>query len=167
MNSSQDIILLAIAPGKRELGIAVFVGADLIYASVKTIRQRGAGKFLFKEITCILQKIFKDFSIKVVVIKAISQYQKLSPNIEMIVERIKFESAEKGLKAEEIKLEEIKCVLCKSKKGTEKRAFEMLLMTYPELKRFWQRPNKWQNDYYAFLFSAVAVGAVYLKTHRS
>ena len=164
MNSSQDIIL-AIAPGKRELGIAVFVGADLIYASVKTIRQRGAGKFVFKEITGILQKIFKDFSIRVVVIKAISQYQKLSPNIEMIVERIKFESAEKGLQAEEITLEEIKFVLCKNKKGTEKKAFETLLMSYPELRRYWNRPNKWQNDYYAFLFSAVAVGVVYLETH--
>jgi hypothetical protein len=38
------------------------------------------------------------------------------------------------------------------------------LASYPELEQYWNRPNKWQNDYYAFLFSAVAVGAVYLKS---
>lgn len=164
MNSSQNIIL-AIAPGKRELGIAIFVGADLIYASVKTIRHRKSRKFLLREVTDILQKLFEGFAIKIVAVKAISQYQKLSPDLEKIVERIKFESAEQNLPFIEVTLEEIKSVLCKNEKATEKKAFETLLASYPELKRYWNRPNKWQNDYYAFLFSAVAVGAVYLKTH--
>lgn len=164
MNPSQDIIL-AIAPGKRELGIAVFIGADLVYASVKTIRHRKSRKLLLEDVTGVLQKLFEGFSIKTVITKAVSQYQKLSPDLETVVERVKFEAERKGLQAVEITLEEIKSVLCKSKKGTEKKAFEMLLMSYPELKRYWNRPNKWQNDYYAFLFSAVAVGAVYLETH--
>ena len=164
MNSSQDIIL-AIAPGKRELGIAVFVAGDLIYASVKTIKHRKSRKLLLEDVTDVLQKLFEGFSVKTVVTKAISQYQKLSPDLETVVERVKFESAENGLQAEEITLEEIKFILCKSKKGTEKKAFETLLISYPELRKYWNRPNKWQNDYYAFLFSAVAVGAVYLETH--
>jgi RNase H-fold protein (predicted Holliday junction resolvase) len=164
MNSSQNIIL-AIAPGKRELGIAIFVGADLIYTSVKTIRHRKSRKFLLREVTDILQKLFEGFAIKIVAVKAISQYQKLSPDLEKIVERIKFESAEQNLPFIEVTLEEIKSVLCKNEKATEKKAFETLLASYPELVKYWHRPNKWQNDYYAFLFSAVAVGAVYLKTH--
>jgi len=128
MNSSQDIIL-AIAPGKRELGIAVFIGADLVYTSVKTIRQRKSRKFLLEDVTGVLQKLFEGFSIKTVVTKTISQYQKLSPDLETVVERVKFEAAQKGLQTVEITLEEIKSILCKSKKGTEKKAFEMLLMT--------------------------------------
>lgn len=162
MNSSPNVIL-AIAPGKRELGIAIFVGVDLVYVSVKTFKHRKSIKPLLKEITGILQKLFESFSVKMVVTKAISQYQKLSPDLERIVERIKFESKQKNL-LREVTLEEIKSVLCKSEKATEKKAFESLLVSYPELKRYWNRPNKWQNDYYAFLFSAVAVGAVYLKT---
>jgi hemoglobin-like flavoprotein len=64
----------------------------------------------------------------------------------------------------EITLEQIKTELCKNENQTQKKSFESLLIEYPELRRFWNRPNKWQNDYYSFLFSAVAVGAVFLKT---
>lgn len=163
MNSSQNIIL-AIAPGKRELGIAVFVGVDLVYVSVKTIKHRKSRKFLLKEIAEILQKLFEGFRVKTVVTKAISQYQKRSPDLETIVELIKFESAQKELQVIEVTLEEIKSALCESEKATEKKAFETLLASYPQLRQYWSRPNKWQNDYYAFLLSAVAVGAVYLKT---
>jgi hypothetical protein len=155
---------LAVAPGKREIGIAIFVGADLIYESVKTIKRRKPVKLLLAETTGILEKLFQGFSIKMVVTKTISQYQKLSPDLEKIVERIKLESEQRNLPVVEISLEQIKSVLCKNEKATEKRAFETLLVSYPQLEKYWNRPNKWQNDYYAFLFSAVAVGVVYLKT---
>lgn len=162
-NSSPNVIL-AIAPGKRELGVAVFVGADLVYSSVKTIRHRKSRKLLLREIAAILRQLFEEFSITIVVIKAITQYQKLSPDLKRIVARIKFEADQKGLQVTGITLEQIKSVLCKDEKATEKKAFETLLADYPQLEKYWNRPNKWQNDYYAFLFSAVAVGAVYLKT---
>lgn len=162
-NSSPNIIL-AIAPGKRELGIAVFAGADLVYSSVKTIRHRKSRKSLLREVSGILRQLFEEFSITIVVTKSITQYQKLSPDIKKIVERIEFESDQKGLQVVGITLEQIKSVLCQDEKATEKKAFETLLADYPQLEKYWNRPNKWQNDYYAFLFSAVAVGAVYLKT---
>ncbi len=163
MNASPKIIL-AIAPGKREIGIAIFSDFDLIYVSVKTVKNRKS-KNILDEITVILQRLFQGFSIRIVVAKAISQYQKLSPDLETIVERIKLKSEEKGLEVVEITIEQIKSELCRNKKPTEKKAFETLLIAYPELNRYWNRPNKWQNDYYAFLFSAVAVGVVYLKTN--
>jgi RNase H-fold protein (predicted Holliday junction resolvase) len=162
-NSSPNVIL-AIAPGKRELGIAVFVGADLVSASVKTIRRRKSRKLLLREIAVILRQLFEEFSITIVVIKAITQYQKLSPDLKRIAERIKLEADQKDLQVIGITLEQIKSVLSKDEKATEKKAFETLIEDYPQLEKYWNRPNKWQNDYYAFLFSAVAVGAVYLKT---
>ena len=163
MNFSPNVIL-AIAPGKRELGIAIFAGADLIYVSVKTIRQRKSRRGLLKEISGILKKLFESFPVKRVVIKSISQYQKRSPNLEKIARRIKAESRKNNLETAEVTLEQIKLILGENKTATEKKAFETLLASYPELERYWSRPNKWQNDYYAFLFSAVATGAVYLKT---
>lgn len=163
MNSSQYVIL-AIAPGRRELGVAVFADADLIYSSVKTIRHRKSNDFPLEETTRILETLCRAFSIKTVVVKTISQYQKLSPGLERVAECIEVQSARKGLEVRKITLEEIKRVLCASQNATEKKAFEMLLASYPELRRYWNRPNKWQRDYYAFLFSAVAVGMVYLKT---
>lgn len=162
-NSSPNVIL-AIAPGKRELGIAIFVGADLVYVSVKTIRHRKSRKLLLREIASIIRQLFEEFSITIVVIKVITQYQKLSPDLKKIVERIKLEADQKRLQVVGITLEQIKSVICKDEKATEKKAFDTLIADYTQLEKYWNRPNKWQNDYYAFLFSAVAVGAVYLKT---
>lgn len=161
--SSQDVIL-AIAPGKRELGFAVFIRSDLIYHSVKSLRRRKSIRLRLKGIAEILERLYCEFSIKTIVIKALTQYQKLSPDLAKIVEEIKRASSQKGLETAEITLEQIKAVLCESKKSTEKKAFEALIAIYPELDRYWNRPNKWQNDYYAFLFSAVAAGLIYLKT---
>jgi hypothetical protein len=163
MNYFQQTIL-AIAPGKREIGVAVFDGSDLIYASVKTLRNRASTPALLKEITSVLQKVFDGFPIRIVVIKEISPYQRLSADIEIITRHIKYELSKNGFEVAEITLDQIKSVLCGNKKATEKKAFQSLLSSYPELEKYWNRPNKWQNDYYAFLFSAVAVGAVYLKT---
>jgi hypothetical protein len=155
---------LAIAPGKRELGVAVFSGVDLLYSSVKTIKYQKSKKKLLEEVTGILKKLFLEFSIDVIVIKAISQYQKLSTDLDAIVECIKSESVQNGIQVADVTIEQIKSGLCKDGKPTQKKAFETLLISYPELKQYWSRPNKWQNDYYSFLFSAVAVGVVYLKT---
>lgn len=163
MNSSPQAVL-AIAPGKRELGIAVFVGADLVYFAVKTIRNRRASNLLQKEVDGILRKLFRNFSVKTVITKSISRYQKLSSDLESIAEHIKSESRKRDLRVREISLEQIKSVFGQNRKITQKKAFETLLTFYPQLRRYWHRPNKWQNDYYAFLFSAVAVGAVYVKT---
>jgi hypothetical protein len=163
MISSPNVIL-AIAPGKRELGIAVFIGADLAYVSVKTIKHRQSKTRLLKDISGIMQKLFDGFSVERVTVKAISQYQKLSPDLELIVRRIKSEAAANDLPVTEVTLDHIKFVLSESERSTEKKAFESLLLSYPELDKYWNRPNKWQNDYYAFLFSAVAAGVVYLRS---
>lgn len=159
MNSSS--IILAIAPGNREFGIAIFAGTELFYYSVKTLNPKNN---LPEQVSGLLKKFFRWFTPRVVVLKSINQYQKLSKNLEIIVKQIEFEARQKELQIVEISFEQIKRALYRNGKSTQKSALKSLINDYPELKRFWNRPNKWQNDYYSFLFSAVAVGAIYLKT---
>jgi hypothetical protein len=52
---------------------------------------------LLREIAAILRQLFEEFSITMVVIKAITQYQKLSPDLKRIAERIKLEADQKDL----------------------------------------------------------------------
>lgn len=163
-NKSLSYVTLALAPGKREIGLAVFTGEELTFVSVKTIRHRKSKRPFFKEINSMMQKLFSNFPIEVVVMKAISKYQRLSPDLESIVARIKHESSLKNLPVKQITLDQIKSAFGEGEKATEKKAFELLVEKYPDLIRYWNRSSKWQNDYYAFLFSAVAVGVVYLKT---
>lgn len=155
-------IILAIAPGTRELGIAVFIEFELIYFSVKTSNPKNN---LLKQVSKKLRSVIKRFKPQIVVIKSVSQYQKLSKELENVINQIKTEAERNNLRTIEITFEQIKNELGNNSKTTQKKVFESLLSEYPELKRFWNRPNKWQNNYYAFLFSAVAVGAAFLKSN--
>lgn len=158
MNSSP--IILAIAPGTREFGIAVFNGIELTYYSVKTLNPKDD---ILNQISELLTGLITWFSPQIIVIKSINKYQKLASNLENIINHIKFVAEQKGLEIFELTFEQIKDNLCDEEKTAKRKAFESLLFDYPQLNRFWNRPNKWQNDYYSFMFSAVAVGVVFLK----
>lgn len=155
-------IILAIAPGTRELGIAVFIEFELIYFSVKTSNPKND---LYNQISKKLHRVIKRFRPQIVVIKSVSQYQKLSGELKNVVNQIKVEAGRSNLKTVEITLEQIQKEFGNHPKPTQRKIFELLLNDYPELKRFWNRPNKWQNNYYNFLFSAVTVGVAFLKTN--
>jgi RNase H-fold protein (predicted Holliday junction resolvase) len=163
MNSSP--IILAIAPGTRECGIALFNGTKLTYFSVKTLKHQNTNQDLPNQVSELIKNLLLWFSPQVVVIKSINQYQGLSVHLNKIVSHIKAEAKIHRVETIEITSEQIKYLIPNGNKLKQKKAFELIVEYYPELKRFWNRPNKWQNDYYAFLFSAVAVGLVFLKNH--
>jgi RNase H-fold protein (predicted Holliday junction resolvase) len=140
MNYFQQTIL-AIAPGKREIGVAVFDGSDLIYASVKTLRNRASTPALLKEITSVLQKVFDGFPIRIVVIKEISPYQRLSADIEIITRHIKYELSKNGFEVAEITLDQIKSRAGKILEPAEQVAERLLRLSLFGC-RGWRRVSK-------------------------
>jgi Holliday junction resolvasome RuvABC endonuclease subunit len=154
-------VILAIAPGTRECGIAVFEGFKLIYFRVKTspssLRKREK-----IPISKLLNDLFERFPVQTVVIKQINQYQQASSGLKTIVSQIKMRAESKHILVKEISLTQIKSLLSKEGKPTQKKTFKMVANLYPELQQFQDRPNKWQNDYYAYIFAATAVALVYL-----
>ncbi len=159
---SNSPVVLAIAPGTRECGVAVFEGFKLIYYGVKTsylfnIRQREK-----ISIPKLIDDLFKQYSLQSIVLKEVNQYQQTSPGLRLVVNQIKMQAESKHIRVKEISLRQVKSLLCKDGKQTQKKAFETVANLYPELRQFQNRPNKWQNDYYAYIFSATAVGLVCL-----
>lgn len=158
-------IILAMAPGKREFGVAVFEGNKLIYFAVRTVSRGRSAASQKEEIGELLSDLFAFFKPQCVVLKAVSKYQRASVVLTEIVELIKCRIEAKQVPVIEISLEQIKSFAESSEKQTQKNTFQMLVNLYPELRQFFSRPNKWQNDYYHNLFSAVAVGVTHLKSH--
>ena len=152
------------APGRREFGVAVFDGIELAYFAVQTIQNRHSEKLLKNEISELVEELIAFSKPKTVAIKAISQYQQTSSVLELTIKIIKRQAVANQIPVEEISLEQIKAMLGNDKKPTQKKVFQNLTVLYPELKQYLSRPNKWQNEYYHNLFSAVAVGVVCLKS---
>ncbi len=157
-------IILAIAPGKREFGIAVFSGRELIYFAIRTVSRRHSDELQKEEIIELLKELFTCFNPQLVALKAISKYQQTSVSLKGIVKLIKRRAKAEQVPAIEISHKQVKSFFEDAEKRTQKNAFQMLVLLYPELRQFFSRPNRWQNDYYRNLLSAVSVGFVCLKS---
>jgi RNase H-fold protein (predicted Holliday junction resolvase) len=163
MKSSTQIIL-AIVPGKREFGVAVFNGIELVYFAVRSLRNRRDERLLKNEINELIQRLVTVFKPQVIVVKVISQYQKTSVSLGLIDKLIRRKVSANRIPLVDVSIEQIKAALCRDEKPTLKKAFQNLTVLYPELKQYLNRPNRWQTEYYHSLFSAVAVGAAYLNS---
>lgn len=155
---------MAIAPSKKFFGVAVSSGAELTHFSVRRLPNETSKKLLKDVIPSLTHELIALFSPQVIVVRAASQYQKTSTILRSAIEIIRQEAAVCKLKFTEVSLAEVKLALCDDQRATQKKAFQNLIALHPELRQFADRPNKWQNDYYHNLFSAVSVGVVFLRS---
>jgi len=161
---SSSKTILAIAPGKREFGIAVFEGIQLAHFSLRILRNRRSNKCLRKGIVELIQYCICIFQPQVIAVRTISQYQNKSIILKSIVRVVEEQADVNQIPLVEISMDQVKIMLCNNEKPTLTKAFENITVLYPELKQFFSRPNKWQNDYYHNLFSAVSVGVALLRS---
>jgi hypothetical protein len=154
---------LALAPGRREFGVAVFGGAELVYFSIREIKGRRSKKLIKRQVVEIVSELYGTFEPDHIAIKAISKYQSSSDTLASLIGTVKYQARLRRIPTTEVSIKEIMDQLCPSGRATLKKAFQTLTVIYPELSQFWNRPNRWQNDYYYNLFTAVAVGAVRVK----
>lgn len=155
-------VVLAIAPGTKEFGVAVFRGFELVYFAVKTFKHGTFAKHLKKEVITFWQEFSGYYNPSLLALKEINQYQQTSPSLQLIADCLKTQAQKSKVLLVEISLAQIRSLLGNCKKPTNKKVFQKVAALYPELEQFQNRPNKGQRDYYAYIFSAVAVGLVCL-----
>lgn len=165
MKSSRPV--LAIAPGKRFFGIAVFQGTELTHFSIRRLRNDKSTTFLKKAISALVNQLLYEFHPQMVVVRSQSKYQKLSTTVGSAIKLIEHETNAKRVKLVTVCLEEVRLALGTAKQSSQKSAFRNLANIYPELKQFLNRPNKAQIEYYHNLLAAVSVGVVFLRSRSS
>lgn len=157
-------IILSVAPGNREIGVAVFNEARLIYFAVKPLYRRHSATLQKQEIIKLFDGLFISFPVDFLALKVITRHQKQSDALGRIVALIERLAKNKQITVVKVSLAQIKTLSNDGGKPSERKTFQWLTVLYPELRQYLNRPNKWQNDYYAFLFSSVAAGVVCLKS---
>lgn len=170
MTKNKLPIVLAIAPGTREFGVAVFREFELVYFAVKRLKHGTISKHLKSEVIALWRELFESYSPKVLAFKRINQYQQTSQTLLLIAECLKKQAADRQIKTVEISLAQIRLLLGSShRKPTQKLIFQRITALYPELEQYRNRPSRGQENYYAYILSAVAVGLVCLNdlSHRT
>lgn len=160
--ASKIPVLLAVCPGTRAFGVAIFRGFELVHFVVKTLKNGTSAKHLKKEVIAIWQEFFENYKPTIFAIKEINQYQRTSQTLCLIADCLKKQAEKNRVQLAEISLTEIRALLGNCKKPTNKKVFQKVVALYPELDQYANRPNKGQRNYYAYIFSAVAVGLVCL-----
>lgn len=153
-------VILAIDPGTRELGFAVFQGETLLYYGVKTVTNRKAPSQVLETITGFIKGLIEKYEPTMLAIEKMFITQKNSALLYVAAEQVKAVAKEGKISIWEQSPSAIRKRLCKTGRATKREVTKLIADHYPELARYYNRTKHWEIEYYANLFDAVAVGLV-------
>jgi len=150
--------ILAINPGTRYLGIAVFEGQELLDWRVKVIKGKWSKEKQQK--TLAVARLFMDqYEPDVLAIKKLHR-SRSSGNLNQLVSRIKQHSKRKGLKIYQYSIKELEVFFFGEVKANRNKLAEILASKYTFLIHEFNKERSNRNSYHIRVFEAVALGAV-------
>lgn len=159
--SNQLPIIIAVDPGTRELGVAVFSGGkELVFYNVKTVTNRKSPLAALEIIAAYIRNLIKKYRPQVLAIEKMFITQRNSALLAVAAEQIKAVAKEANLPIYEYAPTTIRKRLCQSGRATKREVARILAGKYPELNRYYLRTAQWEKNYYANLFDAVAIAVV-------
>jgi len=150
--------ILAINPGTRYLGIAVFEGPELLDWQVKVINGKWS-KGKQQKILVIVRTFIERYQPDILAIKKL-HHSRSSGNLNQLVSRIKQHSKRKGLKVYQYAIKDLEAFFFGEAKADKNKLAEILTSKYPFLVHDFKKEQKNKNFYHIRVFEAVALGAV-------
>jgi Holliday junction resolvasome RuvABC endonuclease subunit len=150
--------ILAINPGTKYLGIAIFSGAELLNWEVKVIKGRWSKEKL-KKVKEILTEISDTYQFNVLSIKRLHS-SRTSLNLKLLALRIKDFARKRGMKVYQYSIEEVKNFFSPENKMNKKGLAEILTSSYPELSHELEKEKSHKNPYHMRMFEAVGLGSI-------
>lgn len=149
--------ILAINPGAKEMGIAVLDGEDLLYYGVKTVRFNGVpGGGIVGAAERIVRRLVDDYRPDYLAVEKPNARQRSASRIALVSPAIRELAKREGLVLREFAMNEVRRFTDEGK-TTKKEIAKWLVGRYPELEQYLLRRSKWERQYYAHMFGAVAI----------
>lgn len=156
--------ILAIDPGLRGLGIAVFHGTDLIYHEVKTVTKRKSPYTALEQGRKIVLRMVRDFRPDVLVIERTFFYHNRSASLlNVFVDEMLSIGRRKRLEVATFAPVTVKKFIAGDGQATKKQVAQSVIRRYPELKVYLTQDRKWKESYHQNMFDAVALGMTFLR----
>lgn len=152
--------VIAINPGSRYLGIAVFHGPELRDWRVKVVNGKGV-KEKTKKVRSIVLSFIEQHNPDVIVIKKLNPSHSPS-NLNKIVGNIKDLSKRKGIRVYEYSIKDMETRMSPKERINKKKMTKIIASKYPDLLYELKKEESSKNSYYIRMFEAVALGSVCL-----
>ena len=159
------IKILAIDPGTKHMGFAVFEDTELVDYGIKTIRQ-GSKNSILQHIDEITKRWIKILNPDYLVLEknVFSQIQ-YNLRLMMVIRRIQKIAEKHGIRHYEYDPRTIRKEICNDGNANKRRVSEVLITYFPELIAYIKSDKAWVIRYYQNMFDAVAVGLTFIKQH--
>jgi len=160
-----NLKILAIDPGTREMGIALLEKGKLIYYGVKVIKKRKSPHETLKEGRKIILRLIRDFKPKALVVeKAFFSKSRNLALLNIFFDEIKAIAKRKKLRFISYAPSTVKKFICGNGWATKKEVAAVIVLKYPELKVYLNQDRAWKERYHQNMFDAVSLGVMFLKT---
>lgn len=163
MEGSNPTIVIAVVPGTRSLGVAVFKDLELMYYGTKEAskhRLKHTPHSRAREAVQAVEQVIHKYQPGHFVTLNLPPSQRLSTKLPTIAKEVTHSACRFGLTFHEYQRAEIRKQLCPAGKATRQAVAAHLSVLYPELARYVTEVSVWQRLYYARMLDAVAAGYV-------
>ena len=154
----EPIKILAINPGARYLGIAIFRGAELRDWRVKVAGGKWSEKKV-KNIKGIILSLIDKYEPSVLAIKKLNPCRS-SSNLTRLTNEIKNLVKKKGLRVYQYSLNDLESFFSPKNKINKKKMSDIVTREYTALCHELKKEKSNKNPYYIRMFEAVALGLV-------
>jgi len=145
--------ILAINPGSRYLGIAVFVGTELRDWAVKLTRRR--------RIQSIMSEYINQYGVRIIALKKVHP-SRTSSELRSIVSSMESIAMQRRLMLREYSIDEVETALLPQKRKNKRLLMEEVVARYPFLLNQFHQEEKNKNPYLIRMFETVGIGSVCL-----
>ncbi len=160
--------IIAIDPGTRYQGIAVFQGKEIIFSSVKILYGKGPLRKRLKEAGKVFSSLIEDYAPDILVIERPSLFwTEQSKFLGAIIDEIKRLARKERIRVYEFSALAVRKTICGDDRATKKDVAKLVSSIYPELKNRLNQDQRSRELYWGHMFDAVGLGVCYLKKHTN
>lgn len=160
--------ILAIDPGTRYIGVAVFNGKELSYYDVKTIQQRKSPHELLTEGRKIIRMLLEDFRPETLVVeKTMFANIKGSATLNKFTDEIIKIGRKRRLRTHTLSANTVRKRICGNGWASKQDVAREIVARFPELKPYASSDRRWKEEFFYNMFDAVAVGVAVAKRKGS
>jgi hypothetical protein len=157
---NESLSILAVNPGSRYVGVAIFRGLDLYDWRVRTVRES-----LLQEkaaaVTGLLAGIIDRYDINMLVVKKIHP-SRSSKNLEHILREIRGLARKRDMDFRELTIDDVERRIDSERVGNKRLLMDKVAARYPDLYLELEREKRNKNPYLVRMFEAVALGVACL-----
>ncbi len=165
--SRQRPRILAIDPGTRHVGIAVFHGSRLIYHGVLAMLYRRQLAAVRRNTRVLLQELLQDFRPKVLTIEENSiGGSRARSRLHAVVSETRRIGRREGVEVITKAASTVKKLVTGNGRASKEQVARAAARQYLELKAYLRQTTKWRARYHGNMFDAVAIGLAVADTRR-